>query len=278
MLALLVILAFQTPVWTVSPSGVTVGDTVRVTRRIVADPDVRPSAPPLARSTAVEPLAPPVVAYSEGAVVIRYTLAFFETGRLVVAMPDIELLHANGTVEFISGDSVRVDIRTVLPSGDSLPAPIGFVSPIAIETRTITPLIILLAMTLLFLGIWVYQRSRIQPRPGWESATVDATELPIMEWIRAGESRAVVSALADRLRLAVEVALPDATRGLSTDKCIEVIRQSDLAGPGREVEDLLRSLDRARFAPAVPTDVALLVEQVDDVVALLSDQEIEESE
>ena len=98
------------------------------------------------------------------------------------------------------------------------------------------------------------------------------------KWIKAGESRAVVGALADRLRAAIEEVLPEAAWGLSTDKCIEVIRTNKIGWSYKEVEDVLRSLDRARFAPAVPTDVALLIDQVDDLIVQLNDLADEELE
>lgn len=273
--ALLAALSVQTPGWIPSPGVATIGDTVRFTRSIVADPDVQPNVSPLARSSALEPLSSPVVAYSEGAVVIRYTVAFFETGNHAVAMPDIELTYPNGAVEHVAGDSARVEIRSVLPVGDSLPLPREAVNPLPIGQRTPVPLILLGTTALVGLIGWAYLRRKTLPRPAWGGTAAEShARAPIMQWVKAGESRAVVGALADRLRAAIEDALPDAARGLSTDKCIEVIQAGNMDWPNREIEDVLRSLDRARFAPAVPADVALLIDQVDELEEQLYNQNV----
>lgn len=276
--ALIAALTVQTPGWIPAPEVATVGDTVRLTRSIVASPDVSPNAPPLTSSSLIEPLAAPVVAYSEGAVVIRYTVAFFETGNHAIAMPDIELTYPDGTTEHVFGDSVRVDVRSVLPAGDSLPLPRDALDPFSVGRKTPTPLILLGTTVLLGLFAWAYMRRRTLPRPKWDAVSESAVEVPIMRWIKAGESRAVVGALADRLRAAIEDVLPEAARGLSTDRCIEVIRVNKIGWSCKEAEDVLRSLDRARFAPAVPTDVALLIDQVDDLIVELNDLAGEEAE
>ncbi len=86
-----VLLLAQAPIWTVSPPLASVGDTVRLTRRVIAGPEVQSTALPLEPTETYTPLSPPIVAYSEGEIVVRYQLAFFETGDLAVEMPDLEL-------------------------------------------------------------------------------------------------------------------------------------------------------------------------------------------
>jgi hypothetical protein len=114
--AFLAALSLQVPGWTISPGVATVGDTVHLTRRVVAEPGVQAVAQPLISSLAVEPLANPAVGYTEGAILVRYTVAFFEAGEQSLLMPDIELMYGDGRVETISGDTVLVRISSVLPA------------------------------------------------------------------------------------------------------------------------------------------------------------------
>jgi hypothetical protein len=79
-----------------------------------------------------------------------------------------------------------------------------------------------------------------------------------------------VSAVTDRLRDRIEREIPEAGRQLSTEECIAVIDEQRREWPVREIEEALNALDRARFAPALPSDVVVLAEQVDELMAGLA--------
>ena len=273
----IVLLMTQTSVWTVSPSVASVGDTVRVTRRVSAGPEVRSTVLSLEPSEAFTPLSAPIVAYSEGDIVIRYQLAFFETGELAVAMPDIEIGYPDGRTSVVAGETAVVHVRSVLPADDNLPPPQPSLGPISRVQRSLTPAISMVGVILIFLAAWALWRRRTLPRPTWSGSTDQTVEIPLQQWMMAGETKAVVAAVSDRLRNAIEDLLPAAGRQLSTQEFFELVTANRPDWPGREIEDTLRSLDRALYAPAVPSDLALLVDQVDDLVKSIREDSAEES-
>ena len=272
-------LATQASVWTVSPSVASVGDTVRLTRRVSAEPEVRSTVLPIGPTVAYTPLSEPIVAYSEGGVVIRYQLAFFVTGDQAVPMPDLEFDYPDGRINVVSGDTAWVHVRSVLPSNDSLPPPQPSLGPISRVQRSLTPAIIITSVVCGLLMAWALLRRRTQPRPAWSGATHQAVDVPLQQWIMAGESKAVVGAVSDRLRDVIECVLPAAGRQLSTGEFINVVERNRPDWPIRDIQDVLRSLDRGLYAPAVPSDLALLVDQVDDLVTIIrEDSTVESSE
>ena len=264
-----VLLATQASVWMVAPPEVTVGDTVRLTRRVDAEPDAHAAAMPLAPTAAFAPLSLPTTAYSEGGVVIMYRLTFFETGDQSVSMPDLELVHGDGTVSVVPGDTARVRVVSVLPAGDGLPPPRPSLGPISRVDRSLVPAISIVLVTSVCLVGWTLWRRRTAPRPAWTGSTGQAIDIPLQQWMMAGESKAVVGAISDRLRCAIAAALPAAGRQLSTGECLKVIAANRPDWPRRDLEEVLRSIDRALYAPAVPSDLALLVDQVDDLLAII---------
>ena len=66
MIVLFAVAVLQLPAWVVSPVYVTVGDTVRLVRRVSAAPDVQARLRPLNATPALEPLSQPRAAYAEG--------------------------------------------------------------------------------------------------------------------------------------------------------------------------------------------------------------------
>ena len=107
----ILIFAAQSLVWSVSPSTVTVGDTVRVTRRVSAEFDARANVLPMTPTDAYLPLSDPIAAYSEGAMVIRYQLAFFETGVHAVPMPNLEILMPDAVDILIKCGLLKVHLH-----------------------------------------------------------------------------------------------------------------------------------------------------------------------
>jgi hypothetical protein len=273
----ILLLTMQTSIWTVSPPAVTVGDTVRITRRVSADPDARSAVLALATTAAYIPLSAPTVAYSEGAVVVRYQLAFFETGDHPVVMPDLELAYAGGRIDVVPGDTAWIHVISVLPAEDDPPLPRASLGPIARAQHSFSPAIFIATFIVVCLVAWALWRRRTSPRPLWNGSTQEAADAPLQQWIMAGESKAAVGVVADRLRDAIESGLPAAGRQLSTQECLRVIETNRPDWPRRDIEEVLRSLDRAQYAPAVPSDVALIVDQVDDLVSVIRAQPGEES-
>ena len=117
---------------------------------------------------------------------------------------------------------------------------------------------------------WGVVRRRVAVRPTWRAGRGRSVYAPVEQWIRAGELRAAVSAVTDRLRDRIERDVPEAGRQLSTEECIAMVEEQRPEWPVREIEDALTALDRARFAPALPSDVVVLAEQVDELMAGLA--------
>ncbi len=259
---MMVVLAavFQAAGWTVTPATVTVGDTVRLVRQIPASPDVVPRVPQLQQTAAVEPLSDPVVGYTEGVVRVVFTVAFFEPGDHSVAMPVIELLDADGVVERVPGGTARVTVASVLPTRDPLPDPKPSLGPLARNRLRPELLMAFIAASVALIVAVLILRQRRDARPEWRLPSYEPEEPRLLTWIRAGEPRAVVAAAADGLRFRIAAVVPDAGSQLTTDECMHVLEQQQPAWPLREIKELLRALDRARFAPAIPTDVIELAE------------------
>ncbi len=261
MISFAVVLAAQASVWSVSPSAPTVGDTVRLTRLITAGLGVESQVDQLKIAPTIQLLAEPTVGYSEGSVVVSYILAFFEPGSWTIAMPDVELVTPDGAVEHVLGDTAHVIVRSVLPTADSLYDPKPSLGPLVQPSERPQALAFAVLMTLGAIVTWLILRRRSSSRPTFGSAVTETAEAPLLEWARAGESRAVVAAAADRLRYRIADLLPDAGRELTTEECVGIAESLRPDWPVREISETLSALDRARFAAAIPGEVLELAER-----------------
>lgn len=268
-LVALLLAAAQMPVWTVSPAQATVGDTVTLSLRLTAHAGADIHAEPLTSSAILEPLSVPVVKHSGRTVVVEYKVACFKPGYRGVEMPEMQFIHEDGSVERIAGDTAWIDVVSVLPDQDTLPPPKPSLGPFA-RGRT-NPEILLLLGSIAAAGVtvWGITRRRVQDRPMWQTENRRRVDAPVVPWLNAGEYRAVVSAVTDRLRESIAAALPRAGRQLSVPECLAVIELEQPGWPVDEVAGVLQSLDRARFAPVVPGDITDLVEQADELALAL---------
>lgn len=255
--------------WAVSPSGATVGDTVRLIRRVAVPLGAEVRVAPLASQRTLEPLGEPTVRRGEGAADLTYRVALFEPGRQAVAMPDIELMMLDGRVETVFGDTAWVEVHSVLPAGDSLPPPAASRGPLARSVVRWWPLGTLLGLTLTITGVWGWWRRRVAPRPAHGWSTAEPAPAPLQRWMTAGELRAVAASVADRVREAIAERVPAAGRHLDTESCLAVLERERPEWPLRDLGGVLRELERARFAPAVPGDAALLVDEAEGVLRAL---------
>jgi hypothetical protein len=263
MIVLFAVAVLQLSTWVVSPMYVTVGDTVRLVRRISAAPDVQARLRPLSATSALEPLTQPRAAYAEGDLTMLYSVALFEPGRHAIAMPPAELLYPDGRVETIPGDTAWIEVASVIPVEDTLPTPRAAADPLVRNPSRVIPLLVLFGLVLGAAAAWGVARRRTRPRPGPGGVDVELGEPPIERWVTAGESRAVAAVTADRLREHIAPLIPQAGRHLDTEECLRVLNDEVPEWPLRETGEVLRALERARFAPAVPSDVVEVVEQAD---------------
>jgi hypothetical protein len=239
----LLLCSAQGSAWTVTPPEVTIGDTVHLTRQVIAAPGVVPRVPPIGSSATLEPLDSPIIGYAEGRVFVRFTLAFFEPGMHAVVMPDVELSYPDGHVEHVSGDTAWVSVRSVLPA-DSAVAARPSLGPLARRQHRAWITAVLATLVVIAMGLWGYAR---------------------------------VPAVTDVVRSRIEHGLPQAGRQLSTAECLEAIESERPDWPIRALRDVLHSLDRAQFAPAVPSDVVELAARADELLRSLPARPAEET-
>lgn len=255
--------------WAVEPSTVRVGDTVRVERAVSVAAGVEADPMPLDASATVEPLGDPRAMVEEGRLRLWYRMALFTVGRQAIPMPDIELHHPNGDVSMVVGDTAWVDVASVLPAGDTLPEPKPSLGPLARPPVSRFPAVLLVgAVVALTLG-WGVVRRRVRPRPARDWIAADSTDPPVSRWMGAGELRAVASTATDRLRARIAEQVPAAGRYLDTEACVAVLERERPEWPLRELSGVLQALERARFAPAVPGDVVVLVDDAESMIATL---------
>ncbi len=259
----------QVSAWSVSPTPVTVGDTVYMTRRIVTDGAVHARAQPPVATDDMEPLAEPQVEYAEGVVRVRYIMAFFDARRHAVLMPDVELVYSDGRLVRVPSDTAWVSIASVLPTSDSLLAAQPVVEPLPRTVKRAEPLVWLLGAALLAASWWGIARRRARPRPPWPAEGGVVVHAPYQRWLGAGEPRAVATAIAGALRVAIERAEPAAGRQLSTAECRRIIETARPEWPVGELVHTLGALDRARFAPVVASDLVKLTEDADRLAQVL---------
>lgn len=269
MIPIALALVLQGVAWTVSPESVTVGDTIWLDRRVPAEPGAHARLDPLEATDRFEPLLDPRAMTEDGTLAVRYAVAAFRSGRLSVVLPAIEVQYPDGRAVVFPSDTVPVTVRSVLPQDDPRPDPKLSLAPLARERTRWWPLVALVALTLVGIAVWVIRRMRPKPRPRWVVPGSEPVPIADERWAHAGEGRAVAAAVADALRVRIAAALPAAARHLDPEACLEIVRRERPDWPVQVLGDVLRSLERARFAPAVPNDIWELGRRADAVARQL---------
>jgi hypothetical protein len=268
-------------VWVVTPATPSVGDTVVLTREIVvADPGAQFQLRPFEESAFLVPLANPRVLEGPGGRSIQYTIALFRTGEQSIEMPDIELLLPGDRTDLVAGGTVVVRVASVLPTSDSLPEAQPAQGPVARTSLHVEPTLLLGLVVLVIIAGWGYHRRRPQPRPVWGTAVEEESgeekdETPVLRWVVAGEPRAVAALTMHRLREHFADKVPGATQSLSTEECLRVIANEQPDWPLRAIDEVVQALERASFAPAVPSDVMALADEADELLRSLANGEPE---
>jgi hypothetical protein len=255
--------------WVITPPAPTVGDSVGLERVIAAAAEVRVRLQPLGGSLIVEPLAEPEWARSGEGVRVRYLVALFEPGRHALEMPPVELLHRDGRVDVIPPDTAWVSVASVLPAGDTLPAPRASLGPVPRYPTRWWPGAVLAGLVLAGSAAWGAARRRVPAGTALPLVSSSGGAPPLPRWALAGEARAVASVVAHRVRARLARLVPEASPALATEECLALLDAGRPEGPVRELADLLRALERARFAPAVSGEITRLVERADHLLRLL---------
>jgi len=261
MIALLLLLV-QGDGWIAAPNQPTVGDTIRLERRIAAPAGWRVRAGKLASGSVAEPLSDAVVFSSSasGEWIVRYAVVAWAPGDITLDMPSLWRLGPDGAADSLPGGTAVFHVASVIPDSVRAPVPQPSLGPLRLERPSPIPVIaaILLAGgALLILILW----RRRAPRAGVVTASpalsLDA-EIPDARWLAAGEPKAVAARATQRLRSALAHAIPDAHEALSTAECLAAVERSRPDAPLRTLRDLLETLDQVAFASAHGVDVAPL--------------------
>jgi hypothetical protein len=272
--------------WAVTPAQPMVGDTVTIERDVaVADPAARLRLVPIESSELIEPLTTPEAAGGTGGFVARYVVALFESGDHAIAMPDLELVYPDGRVETRVGGAALVTVVSVLPAEDSLPPPRPSREPIPTNALRVNPAIFLVAGVLMLSLGWGVVRRRSQERPSWAVSSQAGDDVPVLRWIAAGEPRAVATVTMHGMRERIRQYVPEAEPSLDLENWLRTVEAQRPLWPLRELSEIMRALERASYAPAIPSDVIALADEaqvlgqaVESAEAAAADAEDDEEE
>jgi hypothetical protein len=222
-----------------------VGDTIWLVRTIPAPLGRVARVAPWNPEGAVEALGPGMLIRRGDSLELRYPAVGWLPGSHSVEIPGPVLVSPDGTTDSLPPTTLTITIASVLPTlpGDSLPPPQPEAAPILRPIQTAVPVLVLLlfaSLVLIPVHYWWRKRGRPMSAPP-VVATSARPKLPLDVWMAAGEPRAVLAAVAARLRTAAA-------------------RQ-----PSPEAADLLRTLDDALFGPG---DVSDALPSATEAVAL----------
>jgi hypothetical protein len=202
---------------------------------------------------------------------VAYPIVVWRTGPLTIQVPGPLLLGAGGRIDSVPPQAVTLNIASVLPAvpADSTLAPQPRADFVPRTSVSPVPVLILLAVAALLLGpLHWWWRRRGAPRARPNLPTPGTREPPLERWADAGESRAVASVAAGRLRSVIAERVPAAHAGLDTEDLLRAVAgRTDW--PLTELADLLRSLDEARFGQVAFPDSAGLARWADELAPRL---------
>ena len=254
----------------VSQGTPTVGDTIWVARAVAVPPGATLRPADWDAPDPVERLGAPRVSLRGDSTEIAYPIVVWRPGTLTVELPGPLLLHPDGRVDSLPAAPVALRIASVLPAvpADSTLAPQPRAEFVPRATVSPVPLLVLLAAAALLLAPlhwWWRRRGHPRPRPVLPTARA---EPPLERWADAGESRAVASVAAARLRAGIAARMPSAHPGLDTEDLLRALAQR-ADWPLTELADLLRALDEARFGHTAFPDALGLARWADELAPRL---------
>jgi hypothetical protein len=261
--------ALQGLAWRASPQGATVGDTIVLERVLPATAGARARTRGLDANELVEPLGAPDVLLVPDGLHVRHRIALFAPGVHALSMPAIELLHPDGSVEVVLGDTAFVRVAAVIPDTLETPAPMPSQAPLGRSLRRPGLAAAPVAGVLALLGLWLAWRLRPRRAVKVTAGITAPVEVPLMRWLGAGERRAVATVAVHRLRTAVTTQVPGAARAANAAEWAATVTTARPTWPVGELADVLRALERARFAPLGADDLAELVDRADVVASRL---------
>jgi hypothetical protein len=241
--------ALLTILLTLQGTPPSVGDTVWVGRTIGIPPGYTVRAGDWEPADPFQLLGRPRVVISGDSARISYPLVVWRPGQHVVELPGALLLAPGGSVDSLPGQRTTLEIRSVLPAGDSTLSPQPSAALIERHVVTLVPMVGLWAsMIVLLLPLHLWWRRRGKPtRAAAPAPRPEAVEAPLSRWADAGEHRAVASLATAQLRAALADRLPSAHMGLDTERVLAELAANRPDWPLEDFGSVLRSLDDIRF-------------------------------
>jgi hypothetical protein len=241
--------------------GPTVGDTVWLSRTIAVPPGYVVRAADWDAADPIEVLGRARVVLAGDSARITYPIVLWQPGPQVIELPGPLLLGPGGSVDSLRGQTVRLEVSSVLPQmpPDSIP-PQPRAAIVPIRTASPIPLLLLWALCLaLLLPLHIWWRRR--GKPTRVALPVPApVDPPLNRWADAGEYRAVANISAIRLRSAVAQRVTVAHPGLDTERLLAELAAVRPDWPLDELGEILRGLDEARFGVTPASDALALSE------------------
>jgi hypothetical protein len=203
---------------------------------------------------------------------IAYPIVIWRAGPITVNVPGPLLLAGGGRIDSVPPQPQQLVIASVLPATtpvESLaPQPrADFVPRTSVSAAPLLILLLLAALLLAPLHWWWRRRGTPAPRPAL--TLLREVPPPLDRWSDAGESRAVAAVATSRLRSVIAARMPAAHLGLDTEDLLRAIaRRGDW--PLRELADLLRALDEARFGHTAIADAVGLARRADELAPRLA--------
>ncbi len=235
-----------------------VGDTIWVGRSIHVPPGytIRPAE--WEPADPFQLLGRARVAVAGDSAAITYPIVLWRPGRHVAELPGPLLLGPGGTVDSLPGHRLALEVRSVLPPGDTTLSPQPSASLVERRVVSFAPVAGLWAATLLLLApLHLWWRRRGKPtRAAAPVLRPDMLEPPLSRWADAGEHRAVANVATAQLRAALAERLPAAHVGLDTERVLAEVAAARPEWPLDDFGSVLRSLDDIRFG-AAPSSQAL---------------------
>ena len=234
----------------------TVGDTVWLTRSVALPPGHVVRAAEWDPSDPIELLGRPRVVVTGDSADISYPVVIWQPGSQLIELPGPLLLGPGGTVDSLSGEQVRLDVRSILPANapDSVLVPQPRAGLVNRQEMSVLPLVLLWAAALvLLIPFQLWWRRRGKPMHAAPSSP-DLPEPPLARWADAGEYRAVANVAAARLRSAVAERVASAHAGLDTERLMTELAAARPQWPLDELGVLLVALDNARFGLTTASD------------------------
>lgn len=244
----------------------TVGDTIWVARTVAVPPGATLRPADWDPADPVERLGPPRVTPHGDSADIAYPIVVWRAGPITLDVPGPLLLTEGGRIDSVPPRPMDLRIASVLP-----PVPPESLAPqpradfVPRTSLSVLPLLLLLALAALLLApLHWWWRRRGKPRPRPALALLGEAGPPLDRWADAGETRAVASVAAQRLRSLIAARMPSAHPGLDTEDVLRVVApRTDW--PLGELADLLRSLDEARFGQTAFPDAVGLARWADEL-------------